>query len=168
MIRLSEACAAAKGNIRVICRVRPLPSASTSTSTSTSISPDKSCVSFPLDPTAVVLSLPDGCDKTLDKIFHFSSVLKENSSQADCYDETRAAGDITCHTELHILHVKFSRARVDTVDASGKRDRGVQCLHHGVRPGAECRFCIAFMRRFSSRLFHFHVSSSRLFSSLTV
>jgi hypothetical protein len=46
-------------------------------------------VSFPLDPSALVLALGDG----VDKIFHFSTVLKDDCSQASCYEEAKAAGN---------------------------------------------------------------------------
>ncbi len=49
---------------------------------------ETSSVSFPLDPSAVVLSLGGGSSK----IFHFDAVLKDHCHQEACYDEARAAG----------------------------------------------------------------------------
>ena len=50
-------------------------------------------MSFPLDPSALVLALGDGTDK----IFHFSAVLKEDCAQAACYEEAKAAGKQLFH-----------------------------------------------------------------------
>jgi hypothetical protein len=49
---------------------------------------ETSSVSFPLDPSALVLSLGGGSSK----IFHFDAVLKDSCHQEACYDEARAAG----------------------------------------------------------------------------
>ena len=87
--RLGEAVAAAKGNIRVICRIRP-PPAEAGAGVIVSSAAETSSVSFPLDPSAVVLSLGGGSSK----IFHFDAVLKDNCHQEACYDEARAAGTL--------------------------------------------------------------------------
>ncbi len=86
--RLGEAVAAAKGNIRVICRVRPQPAAEGGAGVIVSPVAETSSVSFPLDPSAVVLSFSGGGSK----IFHFDAVLKDNCHQEMCYEEARAAG----------------------------------------------------------------------------
>ncbi len=85
---MSEACAAAKGNIRVMCRVRPLPVLACDEAAADDDA-DASSISFPLDPSAVVLGLGGGGDR----VFHFDAVLKDNCTQAQCYDEARAAGN---------------------------------------------------------------------------
>jgi hypothetical protein len=84
---LGEAVAAAKGNIRVICRVKPQP-ADLGAGVFVSSTAETSSVSFPLDPSALVLSLGGSSSK----IFHFDAVLKDNCHQEACYDEARAAG----------------------------------------------------------------------------
>ena len=50
---------------------------------------DRSSISLPLDPSAVVLELGGG----IDKVFHFDAVLDEGCSQLACYSEAQVAGD---------------------------------------------------------------------------
>ena len=68
-----------------------------------------SCLSFPLDPTAVVLGLGEGGG---DKIFHFDGVLGDDCGQEQCYAEAKAAGVRACvyvhvcvsvHMRVHTL-----------------------------------------------------------------
>lgn len=53
-------------------------------------SADRSSISLPLDPSAVVLELGGG----VDKVFHFDAVLDEGCSQQACYCEAQAAGEL--------------------------------------------------------------------------